>query len=98
MNMQSLMAQAQKMQRDMEKKKNEIEGKKFEGKSEWVKVELNGKREVLSIKIDVEETLDKDDVEALEDMLKIAINEAVEEIEEEYEDKLGSMASGIPGF
>ena len=38
MNMQNLMAQAQKMQRDITKKKEELDNSTFEGVSEWVKV------------------------------------------------------------
>ena len=47
MNMQNLMAQAQKMQRDITKKKEEIDNSTFEGDSEWVKVEINGKKEYI---------------------------------------------------
>ena len=72
MNMQSLMAQAQKMQRDITKKKEEIDNMEFEGNSELVTIVISGSKEILSVKIKEENTLDKDDIEALEDMIKIA--------------------------
>ena len=51
MNMQSLMAQAQKMQRDLTKKKEEIDNTIFIGESEWVTVEMNGKKELKNVNI-----------------------------------------------
>ena len=47
MNMQSIMAQAQKMQRDIQKKKDEINAQLFPGKYEFVEVTLNGKKEMV---------------------------------------------------
>lgn len=44
MNIQNLMAQAQKMQKEISKKKEEIDNTTFEGVSEWIKVEMNGKK------------------------------------------------------
>ena len=44
MNMQNLMAQAQRMQRDIMKKKEEVEKKTFVGSSELVTVTVNGKK------------------------------------------------------
>ena len=51
MNMQSIMAQAQKMQREITKKQEAIYASVFEGSSEWVKVTLSGKKEVKKIEI-----------------------------------------------
>lgn len=98
MNMQNLMAQAQKMQRDITKKKEEIDNSTFEGESEWVKVEINGKKEVQKIKITFEGTIDDEDKEALEDMLKIALNKAVAAVDKEVEEKMGSFGSGFGGL
>lgn len=98
MNMQNLMAQAQKMQRDITKKKEEIDKMEFSGKSELVEVLVNGKKEVLSVKILVNETLDKDDAEALEDMIKIALNEAFTKVDQETEKQLGSYGGNFGGL
>lgn len=73
MNMQQIMQQAQKMQRDITKKQDEINAKTFTGKSEWVEVVFNGKREIQSFKLLIDQTIEKDDQEMLEDMIMIAI-------------------------
>ena len=91
MNMQNLMAQAQKMQRDITKKKEEIDNSTFEGDSEWVKVEINGKKELQKIKITFEGSIEDDDKEVLEDMIKIAINKAIAAVDKETEEKMGSL-------
>ena len=49
MNMQNLMAQAQRMQRDLQKKKDEIDNMNFEAKNELVHVTMNGKKELIAI-------------------------------------------------
>lgn len=98
MNMQNLMAQAQKMQREITKKKEEIDNSTFEGTSEWVKVEINGKKELQKIKITYEGTIEEDDKEALEDMLKIAFNKAIAAVDKAVEDKMGAYGAGLGGL
>lgn len=93
MNMQQLMQQAQKMQRDITKKKDEIDSMEFVGKSEWVEVFFNGKREIKSFKILKDGVIDNDDKEMLEDMIAIAIKDAFKKIDDETEKKLGSYSS-----
>ena len=97
MNMQNLMAQAQKMQRDITKKKEEIDNSTFEGDSEWVKVEINGKKELQKIKITFEGPIEEDDKEVLEDMIKIAFNKAIAAVDKETEEKMGSLG-GLGGL
>lgn len=98
MNMQSLMAQAQKMQRDITKKKEEIDKTEFEGKSELVIVKVNGKKDVLSINIDKNASLDSDDLEVIEDMIKIALNDAFSKVDAETEKQLGSYGGSLGGL
>lgn len=93
MNMQNLMAQAQKMQREITKKKEEIDNSLFTGESEWVTVTMNGKKELQDIKIKFEGSIDNDDKEALEDMIKIAMNKATTAIDKETESKMGAYSS-----
>ncbi|MCM1053064.1 MAG: YbaB/EbfC family nucleoid-associated protein [Ruminococcus sp.] len=93
MNMQNLMAQAQKMQRDITKKKEEIDNSTFEGKSEWVTVVLNGKKELLKYTLTYDGTITEDDKEMLEDMTKIAFNNATTAIDKEIEEKMGAYSS-----
>ncbi len=98
MNMQSLMAQAQKMQRDLTKKKEEIDKQIFTGESEWVQIEINGKKEIVNIKITYQGQIDTDDKEALEDMIKIAFNQASAKVDKEIDEKMGSIPSGLGGL
>ena len=97
MNIQAMMKQAQKLQKDMLNAKDEIDKKEFEGKSSFVTVKLNGKKEVLDIKIEAE-TIEKDEIEMLQDMLVVAINEANKKIDKETEEKLGKYTQGMPGL
>ncbi len=98
MNMQNLMAQAQKMQRDITKKKEEIDNTIFEGTSEWVTVKINGKKELQKVTITYEGPIEGDDKEILEDMLKIAMNKAVEKVDKEIENKMGAYGSSFGGL
>lgn len=98
MNLQALMKQAQAMQKNMIDSKNKIDAMIFEGKSELVTVEMNGKREVLSVKIKDDITLDKDELEILEDMIAIATNDALKKIEKEINSKLGNQAGALGGL
>ena len=98
MNMQALMKQAQTLQKDMTKAQNEIEKQEFEGESSVVKVKINGKHEVLSVKIDSNANLTSDDLEMLEDMIMIAINNISSKIDKVTKEKMGPIASGLPGL
>lgn len=98
MNMQNLMAQAQKMQRDITKKKEEIDAMSFEGKSELVQITINGKKEIIAVKIDKSIELDSDDIEVLEDMIKIAMNDALSKVDAETEKQLGSYGGSLGGL
>ncbi len=94
MNLQALMKQAQSMQKNIMDSKKKIDEMIFTGKSELVEVKMNGKREVLSVEIKSDE-LEKDDLEILEDMIKIATNDALKQIEKEVNNKLGSQAGAL---
>ena len=96
MNMQAMLKQAQALQKDMLKAKEEVDNTEFTGESSLVKVTLKGTKEVIKVEIDAE-NLDKDDIEALEDMLVVALNDANKKIDEMTEKKLGKFSS-IPGL
>ena len=97
MNIQAMMKQAQKLQNDMLKEKKEIDEKEFEGKSSLVKVKMKGTKEITEVKIDAE-SLEKDDIEMLEDMFLVAVNEASKKVDEETEQKMGKYTKGMPGL
>lgn len=98
MNMQNLMAQAQRMQKDIQKKQEEINKTEYEASSGAVNIKINGKKEVLSIKIDKNIINDTDDIDALEDMLKIAFNDAINKVNKDTENKMGVYAKGLNGL
>ena len=97
MNMQAMLKQAQKMQKDMQKTQDEINNTEFTGKSELVLVKMMGDRNVKEIKITADE-LEKDDIEVLEDMILIAVNDALKQIDKITEEKMGAYTKGMPGL
>ncbi len=98
MNIQALMKQAQAMQKNLMDSKKKIEEMTFEGTSELVTVKMNGKREILSVKIKEDTHLEQDDFEILEDMVMIAVNDALKKVEQEINSKLGSQAGALGGL
>ena len=97
MNMQAMMKQAQKLQKDMMETQKKIDAMTFEGKSSLVTVVLNGKKELLSVNIDAE-YLDKEDIEMLQDMIMVAINDAMKQVDKVVEEKMGAYTKGMPGL
>ncbi len=97
MNMQAILKQAQNMQKDMLKTKEEIDNTIFTSENSLVKVEVNGTKKITSIKIKVEDGLEADEVEMLEDMVMVAINSAFEKVDKMTEEKMGKF-SNIPGL
>lgn len=96
MNIQALMKQAQSLQKDMMKAKEEIDNTLFTGSNSFVTVKVNGKKEVLDIKIDTD-SIDKDDIEMLQDILMVALNNAFSEVDKVTEQKMSKYAN-IPGL
>jgi len=97
MNMQALMRQAQQMQKDIMNTKNEIDNMIFEGKSSLVTVKINGAKKVLEVKIVDDEEIKKD-LSFLEDMIVLAFNDALEQVDKVTEQKLGKYSSSLPGL
>lgn len=98
MNMNNLMAQAQRMQKDIERKQQEIYGTEYTGSSELVDVILTGDKKLKSVKFKKMENFDADDLDILEDMVKIAFNDAVTKIEHDIESKLGMCGKQLGGL
>ena len=98
MNIQNLKKKKKKMQKEITKKKEEIDNSIFEGTSELVKVEMNGKKEIEKVSITFDGTIEPDDKEMLEDMIKIAINDAVKKVDQEVESKMGAYGSSFNGL
>lgn len=98
MNMQAIMRQAQKMQKDLEKTQKELEATEYEGSSSFVKVKINGNKDIISVKIDMEESIEKDDIELLEDMIVSALKDAQKKATVDKEKKLGKFGQGMSGL
>lgn len=98
MNMQAILRQAQNLQKDMMKEQEKINSTIFEGESSLVKVKINGKKEVLEVNIDKSGSMDEDDLEALQDMIMIAINDAMKKVDKMTSEKMGKFANGMPGL
>lgn len=98
-NLNALMKQAQKMQRDMEKAQEELEVLEVEATAGGgaVKVVVTGKKEVKEIVI-AQEVVDPDDVEMLQDLVLAAVNEALRKAQEAYEQKMGRISGGLGGM
>lgn len=97
MNMKNIMAQAQKMQADIQKKQSEVQKMTFIGESEWVQITVNGKKEILKITITYDGDLNEDK-DMLSDMIQIAINNAFKKVDAEFEKKLGAYSSQLSGL
>lgn len=97
MNIQAMMKQAQAMQKDMLKIKDEVDNTEFTGESSLVKVTVKGTKEVVKVEIDAKDGLDSDDVELLQDMIMVAINEANKKVDATLEKKMGKFGN-IPGL
>lgn len=93
--MGGLMKQAQKMQEDMQKAQEEIARMEVEGQSGggMVKVIMNGRHELRSVKLD--DSLMNDDKDMLEDLLAAAVNDAVRKIEQESSSKMSGLSAGL---
>ena len=96
MNMQAMMQQAQKLQRDMLKAKKEIEEKAYVSTQSFVTVESKGTKEIVKITID-QDSLDKDDIEMLEDLILVAVNDNIKAINKDTESKMGKFG-GMAGL
>ena len=100
-NMQSMIKQAQKMQADMEALQEELNAREYDiaAGGGAVNVKINGKKEVLSIKLS-EDIVDPDDIETLEDTLVAAVNEAIKKVEETNGEEMNKITGSIsvPGL
>ncbi|HHU32777.1 MAG TPA: YbaB/EbfC family nucleoid-associated protein [Clostridia bacterium] len=100
-NMNKMMKQVQKMQADMAKLQQELAEKEVEASSGGgvVTVKVNGKQEVLAIKINPE-AVDPEDVEMLEDLITAAVNEALRKSQDMVAGEMSKITGGmkIPGL
>ena len=95
-NMNNLMKQAQRMQRQMEENAKELETKEFTAAAGGgaVKVTVTGKKEIVKIEL-TPEVVDPEDIEMLQDLIVAATNEALRQAEEENAAMMSKMTGGL---
>jgi len=97
-NIQELMSQAKRQYEDLQKKMQEtvVEGSSGGG---TVVVKMDGRKQVLNIKIDPE-AVKSGDIEMLQDLITAAVNGAGQKVDEAMQSSMGGMLGGmnIPGF
>jgi DNA-binding YbaB/EbfC family protein len=98
-NMNNLIKQAQKMQKEMEKNQQELETKEYEASvgGGAITVKVSGKKKLISVSINPD-VVDPEDVEMLEDLVMSAVNTAIQMAEEESEKVMGKLTGGMPGM
>ena len=98
MNIQAMMKQAQKLQSDMMKVKDEIDKMEFSSTNGLVTVKINGKKEVLEVKIENDSDFSSDDLEMLQDMIVVAVNDALKKVDSAIEKSMGQYGSAFKGL
>jgi nucleoid-associated protein EbfC len=101
-NMQALLEQAQKMQEEMSKIKEEINEKTVtaDAGGGMISVTMKGNNKIKQIKIN-KEAVNPDDIEMLEDLIVAAVNKASDEVKNMVDSemsKYGGMIPNIPGL
>lgn len=97
MNMQNMMRQAQKLQKQMEQKQADLAASQFTGKSaqELVTVTFTGDKKLISIDYK-EAVVDPEDIETLQDMTAQAINDALSQVDDATKKIMGAFAGKMP--
>ena len=95
-NMNNLMKQAQRMQRQMEENQKNLESTEFEAKAGGgaVAVTVTGKREITKIELSPD-VVDPEDIEMLQDLIMAATNEALRKVDEANEAAMNQMTGGM---
>lgn len=98
-NMNNLMKQAQRMQRQMEEQQKDFETKEFTATAGGgaVTVTVTGKKNIVSIKL-AEEIVDPEDIETLQDAIMAAANEAIKQADDENAMMMSALTGGFGGL
>jgi DNA-binding YbaB/EbfC family protein len=100
-NINHLLKQAQQMQQKIAVLQKELEGRELDTSSGGgvIKIRINGKQEILEVKID-KECVDRNDIGTLEELVKTAVNQAVKESQEMVSKAMAKVTGGlnIPGM
>ena len=100
-NMNQMLKQAQKMQADMAELQADLEQREYTATSGggMIEVTVDGKHRIKTLKINPD-AVDPEDTEMLEDLITVAVNEAVSNAERTAEDEMGAITGGLnmPGL
>lgn len=100
-NMNNMMKQMKDMQKKMEEAQTKLEETEFSATAGGgsIEVTVNGKKELTAVNID-EEVVDPEDVEMLQDLIIVAVNDALSKVTETSEKEMGKFTGGmnIPGL
>ena len=99
MNMNNLMKQAQRMQRQLQEEQQALEEREFTAVAGGgvVEVKMSGKREMLGITLK-EEIVDPEDIEMLEDLITAAVNEALKKVDDAHNESMAKYTGGMGGL
>ena len=97
MNIQAMMKQAQKLQKDMMNEKEKIDKKEYTYQTNSIEIKAMGTKEIKEIKIKME-IIEKEDIEMLQDMIVVGVNNILHQIDEDTEANLGKYTKGMPGL
>ena len=93
-----MLKQSQSLQKKMLSEQEEINNSTFVGETELVKVTMKGSKRIEKIEIKDKEKFSNEDLDILEDMIMIAVNDALGQIDKMTEEKLGKYTKGMPGL
>ncbi len=100
-NMNQMLKQAQKMQEDMATLQEDLENREYSATSGGglIEVTVDGKHNIKKLTINPD-AVDPDDVEMLEDLITVAVNEAIGNAAKTAEEEMGAITGGLnmPGL
>ncbi len=100
-NYGNMMKQAKIMQKKLLEIQQELKGMEFEASAGGgaVKAKVNGNQEIMEIKIN-KDMVDAGDIEMVEDMVMVAVNDALKQSRDEAKNRMASLTGGmsIPGL
>lgn len=98
-NMQGMMKQMQKLQKEMGQAQETLNATEFTGHAsdDAVVVTFSGDKKIKDVQIKPE-AVDPDDVDMLQDLMIMAINDAMTKIDAETQVTMGKYTKGVPGF
>ena len=70
----------------------------FTGKSDWIEVVFNGKKELVSVKVLFDGDITSEDKDVLEDMFQIAVKDSISKIDAAFQEKMGAYAGMLDGL